>query len=502
MNRLTMSFAAAILCLCNANVFAGDDVKIKRTLKNNMMEVYKITPTSADNLTEAFSNGVLYGRLRANWFKWDWDQVNYIGETLINQDNKALGVGGSLIYKTAPLLGISAGAGLYYADSPFHGMRMNNDMVKYTKAGKDTFSRYNVSTEGTWAMAVLAQAYAQYDVSKTSFKAGRQIFESFLTKSNDTKMIPNTFEGYTIDSKELDSTRIRAAYFTAQKLRDHTTFHDLITFKDSEGNRWNNNDDAAVHRGLSYDNFVAAGQSPENNLIVADIRNTSLENLKLDVTYGLVPDVVGSLTAEANYKIKFSGGYSLTPGVRYMYQMDEGGGAIGGSALSGLLAGWKEGDDKRGYSDPSSLDASLIAARLVFKVDALKLQAGYSAIADDADIVAPWRGFPTGGYTRAMAQYNWFSNTKTTSVEAFYDFSKADVIPGFRMLTRYASQDFDETKGLPDSNILHIDMWKKFASLPNFEAKVRIGILYADEFPSTDKDLSYNEYRFELNYLF
>ncbi len=503
MKKITVSIVASLLCLSSINVVAQDDFQPKRTLKNNMMEVYKVTPSSADTLTEAFANGVFYGRLRANWFKWDWDQVNYIGETPSNIDNKALGIGGSMLYKTAPLAGVSVMAGLYYGDSPFKGMRMDDDLVKYTKAGKDTFSRNGVTQDGSWAMAVLAQAYVQYDVSKTSFKVGRQIFESFLTKSNDTKMIPNTFEGYSVDSKEFDKTRLRAAYFTAQKLRDHTSFHDVLTFKDSEGNKWGNNDDAGAHRGLSYANYVAAGQDPDTDLILADISTTALlQDHKFDVTYALVPDVVSSLTAEVNYKFKFSDGYTLSPGIRYMYQMDEGGGAIGGSALNGLLAGWQDGDDTRGYTDPSSLDSSLVAARLVLKKGAGKFQVGYSAIADDADIVAPWRGFPTGGYTRAMAQYNWFANTKTTAVEGFYNFGKADMIPGFRMLLRYAMQDFDETKGLPDSNIVHIDMWKQFSAVPGLEAKVRIGLVGADEFPSSDKDMSYNEYRFELNYLF
>ena len=195
MNTKTINLTLALLCLFNINIIAEDDFEQKRTLKNNMMEVYKVTPSSADTITEAFANGVFYGRLRANWFKWDWDELNYIGEKPLNIDNKALGVGGSMIYKTAPLAGVSATAGLYYGDSPFRGMRMDDDLVKYTKAGKDTFSRNNVTQDGTWAMAVLAQAYLQYDISKTSFKVGRQIFESFLTKSNDTKMIPNTFEG-------------------------------------------------------------------------------------------------------------------------------------------------------------------------------------------------------------------------------------------------------------------------------------------------------------------
>jgi len=262
--------------------------------------------------------------------------------------------------------------------------------------------------------------WKQYQISKTKAIAGRQIFESFLTKSNDTKMIPNTFEGVVLETKELADTRIRGAYFTAQKLRDHTTFHDVITFKDEAGNSWNNNDDSAVHKGLSYANFKAAGKDVNHELIVVDARNKSIKNLKIDVTYGAVPDVISSLTGEVNYKVNLGSGYTLTPGVRYMKQFDNGGGKIGGATLKGGLAGVT--GSALGYKDAASLDASLWMARLVLKKGPLKAKIGYSAVADEADIVAPWRGFPTGGYTRAMAQYNWYANTKTWNVEANYDF--------------------------------------------------------------------------------
>jgi hypothetical protein len=464
--------------------------------------VYNTLPAPATTLSEAFGNGVFYGRLRTNAFKWDWKDVD--------ADNKAFGIGGSMIYKTAPLSGVSATAGMYYANSPFSSLREDNADVGSVKAGKDTFSRYNVKTTGDWSMAVLAQAYLQYDVSKTSFKVGRQIFESFLTKSNDTKMIPNTFEGYSVVMKELPKTTIRAAYFNKQKLRDHTTFHDVVTFKDGTGDSWNNNDDSAVHKGLSYANFTAAGEDTSHDLIVADIRNKSIENLQLDLTYGLVPDVVSSLTAEANYKIDLSSGYSLTPGVRYMMQMDEGGGKVGGATLKGNFGLDKIGSQNQAaldsYDDPDNLDSSLFMARLVLKNGPLKIQAAYSAVADEGDIVAPWRGFPTGGYTRAMAQYNWYANTKTTAAEIFYDFGKAKVFSGFSTLFRYAIQDFDEDKQAvgvqADSNILHMDFRKQFASVPGLDAKIRIGLVSADDrVTGGDKD-SYNEYRFELNYLF
>jgi hypothetical protein len=487
--------AVAVAALALTTTVYAEDAKPKRELKNNMMEVYNTLPASAENLTDAFANGVFYGRLRANAFKWDWK------EDANNEDNKAFGLGGSMIYKTAPLHGLSATAGLYYSSSPFTALRQDNADVGDVKAGKDTFSRYNVQQTGTWSMAVLAQAYVEYNYSKTTFKAGRQIFESFLTKSNDTKMIPNTFEGYVLETKEIPQTTLRAAYFTAQKLRDHTTFHDVLTFKDSDGNSWNNNDDSAIHKGLTYTRLEAEGK--ENNaLVVVDARNKSIPNLQIDVTYGSVPGLISSLTGELNYKIALGEKLSLTPGVRYMQQMDNGAGEIGGASLSGGLAGLTGA--QKGYKEADSLDSSLYMGRLVLTDGIFKALVGYSAVADEGDIVAPWRGFPTGGYTRAMAQYNWRANTKTTAAEVAYNFGKAGLVPGLSAMARYAMQDFDEDKQAggvqADSDILHIDIRQQIAK--GLDAKLRIGLVSADErVGSTDKD-SYNEYRFELNYLF
>ena len=498
---MKLSTAAAIACtLAGTNAVAAesDDFKVKRSLKGNMMEVYKVLPEKANSITEAFANGVVYGRLRVNSFNWDWkDDDNG------NLDNRALGVGGNLIYKTAPLYGISATAGLYYTDNPFPGERMPQHNIGKLKAGKDTTSRYNVSMLGTYGFATVAQAYLQYDISKTTFIGGRQIFESFLTKSNDTKMIPNTFEGYSFTTKEIPKTRIRGAYFYQQKLRDHMTFHDVLTFKDGDGASWNNNDDAGVHKGLTYQNLKDADKTVNNSLILADVRNKSVKNLKLDLTYAAVPGMVSSITGEANYAIPV-GGFKIIPGVRYMYQMDDGAGEVGGASLKGKLAG--QTGAQMGYKDAASLDSSIWMARLVAKSGPLAMQIGYSSVEDAGDIVAPWRGFPTGGYTRAMAQYNWYANTQTICAKVKYDFGKAKLVPGFSAMVRYAMQDFDEDKqtagNQADSNIIHIDLIEKISAIPGMEAKVRVGLVDAkDRENGVNKD-SYNEYRFELNYLF
>lgn len=492
-----ISLGAAILTCMIATSINADEIKPKRSLQGNMDEIYNTLPSNANNIAEVFTNGMFYGRLRTNLFRYDF-------ENDANGDNKAFGLGGSLIYKTAPLSGLSATAGFYYSSSPFDSLREEDTNVGIVKSGKDTFSRYDVSKEGNWYMAVLAQAYMQYDLSKTSFKFGRQFFESTLTASNDTKMIPNAFEGLSVESKDIKDTTLKGAYLTAQKLRDHTTFHDVLTFKDSSGNQWNNNDDSGVHKGLSYTNFKNAGEDVDHELVVMAIANQSITKLKLDLTYTAVPEVFSSIIGEVNYKIDLGEGYLLTPGFRYIEQFDNGGGDVGGASLGGSLGRDKNPSTLLGYKDRYSLDGSAWMARLVLEKSALKILAGYSYIADEADLIAPWRGFPTGGYTRAMAQLNWIADTKSMMGEISYDFGKANILKGFKAMGRYVIQDFDESKQAAgvaaDNKVIHIDLIQQLSS--QLEARVRFATVDAQNRTSgIDKD-SYSEYRFEINYLF
>jgi len=53
-----------------------------------------------------------------------------------------------------------------------------------------------------------------------------------MTKSNDIKMIPNTFEGVTVHSEFIPKYNLKAAFLTKQKLRDHTHFHHVFAYDD------------------------------------------------------------------------------------------------------------------------------------------------------------------------------------------------------------------------------------------------------------------------------
>ncbi|MCW9026294.1 MAG: OprD family outer membrane porin, partial [Thiovulaceae bacterium] len=349
--------------------------------------------------------------------------------------------------------------------------------------------------------SVLGQAYLQYDISKTSIKIGRQLFESVFTKSNDTKMIPNTFDGVSATIKDIPDSIIQLGYFTDQKLRDHTSSHDVLAVSVDDNTTsiredWNGNDDSGVNKSLTTDLI-----GNDNKLIIATLTNKSIKNLKANVSVAIIPDVLTNATLEAHYRINVGGDLVVAPGFRYMQQIDNLDSATNVASLKGSSS-------VDGYDDPTSLDSSLIAIRLDIKDKAFLFRLGYSAIEDAADIIAPWRGFPTAGFTRAMAQYNWYANTKTYMARVGYNFDKAGIIKGFNIFARYAIQDFDDSKDAvqADSSILHLDAMQNIGK--NLQAKVRIGLVSADDdivkenLGGTKTDVSYNEYRFELNYFF
>ena len=485
-----------LLMMLMNTLYATDEKPEKRKLKSNMNEVYIVTPENVDNLSDMFKQGLFYGRLRFNSFAFQWkDELEINGKSL-RKDHAVGGLGGSVIYKSAYLNGFAFTAGLYTTQA--FGTLDDNEAYLY-KGGKGLLSRYDLINEGKQNMTSFAQAYLEYRNKNLSLKAGRMIFESFLTASNDTKMIPNTFEGATLSSSYLPGTIVKMAYLTQQKLRDHSTFHNVLARADLPDDDlfyiYSESDDPGMHLGLTESKLNERGIS--DRLIIIDGKNNSIENLIIRMNYTAVPELISSAMIQADYKFDV-GNMFVIPALRYMQQFDEGAGKIGGANLKTIT---------EGYSDLDSLDSWLFGARVDVRQDAWKLRFGYTKIADKGDLIAPWRGFPTGGFTRAMAQYNWYANTKTYMVRADYDFDKAGSVPKLKAFIRYAIQDFDDTKPgviFADSNVFTLDVLKEIESIPNLYLKFRMGHIFGDAQTGEIKKLdpSYDEARFEINYLF
>jgi hypothetical protein len=497
MKLVNLSIVAAATCLLatSAHALKSED----RDIKGNYQVEYTKTPGAVNSVQEMFTEGEIYGRLRSNMFWNTWEnEQGATNATAATRDNNMWGLGGSLVYKTGFFHGLGATAG-FYGTVPMHDDNVvPGKTTNFGKMGKDTYHTRADGSEG--AMGNFAEAYVEYKNGKSNVKVGRQGIDSMMLATNDTKMIPNTFEAAVVENKDIPNTTIRAGYIMSQKLRDHQNFHSVIAFE-----KYNENDDSGSHKGLTVAKIKAAGEDVNPELILITASNKSIPNLKLDAEYVGLNGFFSTAIAEANYQIKLNDAWTLTPGIRYLRQMDDGAGKIGGAALAGSVTAANAAS--KGYTTGNNVDGSIIMARLVAASGPLELSAGYSKTSDDADIIAPWRGFPTGGYTRSMAQVDWIANTKNWAVKAVYNFGKAGIVPGLLIAADYENMNFDDRKaattGFTDRNIFHVDAWQTFKSLPNTEFKFRFATVDADPAVGATVDYnSYNEYRFEINYLF
>lgn len=450
--------------------------------------VYQQMPKNVEDIADFLSEGILYGRFRLNTFLFKW-QEEIEGK---RKDHYTIGVGGSLVYKSAYYHHVGFTLAGYTSQNPWH---MDDDDAIYYRPGKGVLSRYDVLTKGEYGLNSLAQAYMEYKEGMTSVKVGRQIFESRMTKSNDIKMVPNTFEGISMETIAADQYMIKAAYMRKQKLRDHTDFHHLFAFDDGEGtyDKFLQNDDAAMHKGITLSKLESLGI--DDRLWLFEIINGKQDPVSWLFNYTLVPELFSSMTLDLEKRWNI-GEYTFSSAVRYMHQFDHGAGVIGGPNL------WTK---TVAYKDLQSVEANLYGIRVDMAKGAWKVRAGMTYISDDADIISPWRAFPTGGFSHALLQYNWYANTKTYMVEGKYTFTAYDA----SALFRYANQNFDDAKpGVQaDSNILQLDLLKQFRDYPGLYTRVRMAIVHGDKdtiaLDGTQKlDPAYKEIRFELNYLF
>ncbi len=485
-----ISLLASAILVLSTSAYSAENEKPKQALKSNYQIVYNETPGSVDSFTDMFTEGKFYGRLRSNTFYFRWNNESTTKKTTLTT-----GVGGSLVYKSATFNNFDFGTALYYSQSFFDD---KNDPVAALKPAKDTLSRYNYANTGDKGMGVLGQAYLRYKgLSDSEIILGRQLVETFYTKSNDTKMVPNTFDGIVVATKAIPKTSMKLAYLHQQKLRDHTQAHSALMYDDSDTanfSNWNGNDDTAMHKGLTYTALKAAGKPTDAALIVGDVHNKSIKNLKLDASFYVVPELLSQVMGEINYTFKIGNKFSIAPGVRYINQMDNGAGAVGGASYQ---------NNTTGYKNKNSLDAQMIAARIVTKIDNYKINIGYSNILDEADLITPWRGFPTSGYTRSMARYNWRANTKSYRIELQRNANKSGVYKDVYIQASVLYTDGDDNKAgahVADEYYYYAGFVQNIPSIVNLQWRLRLG--YTQYLDSAASEFNNLDSRFELNYLF
>lgn len=478
-------FTALTITALTANTLYANNENPRAAIKANGQLVYFEKQQSVDNLTDMFKEGNFYGRLRNNNFYFWYDDS-------ASNTHFVSGIGASAVYKSANLNGLDFTLGLYGTRAVFNE---SAETINTFKPGKDTLSRYEYANTGSKALYTFGQLNLSYKFSKTKLTFGRQLVETFYTKSNDTKMIPNTFDGVVVESKDLQDSTIKLAYLTKQKLRDHQDAHSVLMYGDANSSsatrpEWSANDDSAMHKGLTYTALRDAGKATDAPLIILDAQNNSFKNLQLNFASYEVPELLAQVMGEANYKIDMNS-FSINPGIRYIHQFDNGSGNIGGASLTG---------DTTGYKNANSLDAQMIAARLVTKIKDYKINLGYTNILDQADLVTPWRGFPTVGYTRSMGIYNWRANTKSYRIELVKGANKTGIYKDGFIQTSVLYVEGDQAKSEADKMFYYFGYIRNLASYPEFQYRFRFG--YNQYIRDSDAKSDFIDSRIELNYTF
>lgn len=465
-----------------------------RLLKPNYSVEYLKAPVEVENLSDILTQSQLYGRLRSNSFGYEYEH-----DTATYKDHFKSGIGGSITLKTPFYHHFGATAG-FYGSVPLGASNViESAHLNYTRSGKDLFRTKEDGTEAD--IGVLAVAYGQYKRPCLDVTVGRQIIETALLGSNDAKMIPNTFEGIFAKGYFLPETTLQAGYITAQKLRDHQNFHSIIAFE-----RLTQNDDGNNHKGLSVANLQQARKDINPEMVLVSMENKSLTNTRLYGEYGSISSYFSTLILDGSYIVQLDSSWKLIPTLRYLRQFDDGAGAVGGAALSGKFSLGSTGDTS--YTNPHSVDGQLYAGKLQLTNGTAMGLIGYSHVSNEADIINPWRAFPTRGFDRAMAQSNWYANTDSWMIEGDYNFDKAGLVSGLSCNARYSRINIDDEKSQTgsvvstDRDIVYFHAIKTFKSLPNTEVRFRFSDVNAKDYPIAYTNDSYQEYRFEINYLF
>jgi hypothetical protein len=204
----------------------------------------------ANILTKAFETATVDGYVRAGY------EVHNIKN---NDTFKDGALGGKLHIQTAAISGMSIGASFYTSNS--FGSADNRGLVPFRG-------------EVAHSYTILGEAYFKAVFSNTTLKLGRQEIETPFAQADDIGIVPNTFEAYILENRDLPNTTLFIGQI--QKMAGV---------------------DAEV-----VDTFTRVND--DNNMQVLGLRYEGIENLALDAWYyrlkGAQIDSIAYI--EANYE--------------------------------------------------------------------------------------------------------------------------------------------------------------------------------------------------------
>jgi len=113
----------------------------------------------------------------------------------VGKKSTTYALGGSVGVETKPIQGFSIGATFYTTNALF---------------GKDDEGMFLGSNNNSYS--IVGEAFIKAQLGKTTIKAGRQTIDTPYADSDDIGMVPDRFEGYSLVSKDIESTTIVLAW--------------------------------------------------------------------------------------------------------------------------------------------------------------------------------------------------------------------------------------------------------------------------------------------------
>ena len=251
----------------------------KLGLSSLLVATLGVNAICADSLSSALKNGKFKGEFKA---------IGYDVDKAAKGQESIASLGVMLNYVTAPFYGVSL------------GMRFQGSSSPWANAAEKKFYKADLYGPG----AVLEEAYLKYKISKTTLKAGRQFIKTPLLAGNGSRIVHESFQGYTADVRDLPKTRFFVGY-----INRYLTRTDFL-----EGN-------AKTRIGNFRKNIFMYGKKYAykmgDGLWTILVQNHSVKGLKLTGQYLLLKNAtkkndaaVGDITvalAQAEYKLPIKG---------------------------------------------------------------------------------------------------------------------------------------------------------------------------------------------------
>ena len=220
-----------------------------------------------DTLKEAFQNGKVKGEIRSYFFQEDYDTTGR---------SSNLHFGGFLNYETADFYGLNAGATFQVSSvGDIHG---TNKFVDDEDASG----------------SVMSEAFVTYTRENTSVKAGRQFIGTPLLAGSGSRMVRQSFQGYTLVNTDIPDTKVIAAYVDRfQKRTDGAGNPGKFT----KSFNTNSSSDAVTLEDGAYSVYA---------------ENKSISNLTAQLQYLNAVDSFKSYYADATYDVGTKANVAVT----------------------------------------------------------------------------------------------------------------------------------------------------------------------------------------------